>query len=187
MAAPVSAVATIAGLDDFGDVADPVLASATQPSVAVKVIDKRHNAIYAWSLDRMQQNIQRMRNLTTYIDRPSYTQHFSSDEPFYDSPTPEYSFIGNALISLSPLFRRKWSSIYESLSDSKPPREKLMELYTKQIPHTQQIVLAGDHTAWPRLEAFTLKERTYEHQAQPMSGSKPVTLGQGYSTIVWIR
>lgn len=89
-------------------------------------------------------------------------------------------------LSLSPVFRRKWSSIYESLSDSKPPREKLMESYIKQIPHTQQIVLAGDHTAWPRLEAFTLKERTYEHQAQPMSGSKPVTLGQGYSTIVWI-
>lgn len=55
-----------------------------------------------------------------------------------------------------------------------------MESYIEQIPHTQQIVLAGDHTAWPRLEVFTLKERTYEHQAQPMSGSKPVTLGQGY-------
>uniref|UniRef100_UPI0039C70839 transposase n=1 Tax=Scytonema sp. PCC 10023 TaxID=1680591 RepID=UPI0039C70839 len=44
----------------------------------------------------------------------------------------------------------------------------------------------GDHTAWSRLEAVTLKERTYEHQAQPMSGSKPVTLGQGYSSIVWV-
>ena len=53
----------------------------------------------------MQQQLQRMRNLTTYIDRPSYTQHFSSDEPFYDSPPPEYSFIGNALISLAPLSR----------------------------------------------------------------------------------
>jgi kinesin family protein 1 len=54
----------------------------------------------------MQQQLQRMRNLTTYIDRPSYTQHFSSDEPFYDSPPPEFSFIGNALISLMPLSRR---------------------------------------------------------------------------------
>ncbi len=106
LAAPVSAVDTIAGLDSFGDVSDPVLASSTQPSVAIKVVDKRHNAIYTWSLDRMQQQVQRMRNLTTYIDRPSYTQHFSSDEAFYDSPTPEYSFIGNALISLAPLSRR---------------------------------------------------------------------------------
>ena len=106
LAAPSSAVDTIAGLDEFGDVADPILTSATQPSVAVKVLDKRHNAIYAWSLDRMQQQLQRMRNLTTYIDRPSYTQHFSSDEPFFDSPPPEYSFIGNALISLATLSRR---------------------------------------------------------------------------------
>ncbi|KAF9057317.1 kinesin-like protein [Panaeolus papilionaceus] len=106
LAAPTSSVDTIAGLDEFGDVADPILASATQPSVAVKVLDRRHNAIYAWSLDRMQQQLQRMRNLTTYIDRPSYTQHFSSDEPFFDSPPPEYSFIGNALISLATLSRR---------------------------------------------------------------------------------
>ncbi|KAG5643581.1 hypothetical protein DXG03_000634 [Asterophora parasitica] len=110
LGAPTSAVDTIAGLDEFGDVADPILASSTQPSVAVKVLDKRHNAIYSWSLDRLQQQLQRMRNLTTYIDRPSYTQHFSSDEPFYDSPPPEYSFIGNALISLAPLARKLSSS-----------------------------------------------------------------------------
>ncbi|KZT74459.1 kinesin-domain-containing protein [Daedalea quercina L-15889] len=106
LAAPASAIDTIAGLDQFGDVVDPVLASATQPSVAVKVVDKRNNAIYAWSLDRLQQQLQRMRNLTTFIDRPSYSQHFSSEEPFYDNPPPEYSFIGNALLSLAPLSRR---------------------------------------------------------------------------------
>ncbi|KAI0922064.1 hypothetical protein AcV5_000508 [Taiwanofungus camphoratus] len=110
LAAPASAIDTIAGLDQFGDVADPVLASATQPSVAIKVLDKRHDAIYVWSLDRLQQQLQRMRNLTTFIDRPSYSQHFSSEEPFYDSPPPEYSFIGNALMSLAPLSRRLSSS-----------------------------------------------------------------------------
>lgn len=89
-------------------------------------------------------------------------------------------------LSLSPVFRRRWSSIYEGLEDSKPPRQELMQSYIKQIPHTGQIVLAGDHTAWSRLEAVTLKERTYEHLAQPMSGSKPVTVGQGKSTIAWI-
>ncbi|KAI1788971.1 kinesin-domain-containing protein [Ganoderma leucocontextum] len=110
LAAPASAIDSIAGLDQFGDVADPVLASATQPSVAVKVIDRRHNAIYVWSLDRLQQQLQRMRNLTTFIDRPSYSQHFSSEEPFYDSPPPDYSFIGNALLSLASLSRRLSSS-----------------------------------------------------------------------------
>ncbi|KAI0034403.1 kinesin-like protein [Vararia minispora EC-137] len=106
LAAPASSINTIAGLDEFGDVADPVLASATQPSVVVKVLDHRHRAIYVWSLDRLHQQVQRMRNLTAFIDRPSYSQHFSAEEPFYNSPAPEYSFIGNALISLAPLSRR---------------------------------------------------------------------------------
>ncbi|THH02632.1 hypothetical protein EW145_g6722 [Phellinidium pouzarii] len=110
LAAPRSAVASIAGLDELGDVVDPVLASATQPSVAVKVLDKRHNAIYIWSFDRLQQQLQRMRNLTTFIDRPSYSQHFSSEEPFYDSPAPDYSFIGNAIVSLAALSRRMSST-----------------------------------------------------------------------------
>lgn len=94
-----------------------------------------------------------------------------------------YSFVE---LSLSPGFRRRWSSIYEALEDSNPPREELMRLYIEQLPQTEQLVLAGDHTAWPRLEAVTLKERTYEHQAQPMSGAKPVSVGQGYSTLAWI-
>lgn len=106
LAKTMSALETIAGLDQFEDVADPVLTSATQPSVAVKVIDKRHNALYLWSLDRLQQRLQRMRNLTAFIDRPAYSQHFSAEEPFYDSPPPEYSFIGNALVPLAPLSRR---------------------------------------------------------------------------------
>ncbi|KAH8797988.1 kinesin-like protein [Flagelloscypha sp. PMI_526] len=106
LGAPQSAIDTIAGLDQFGDVSDPILLSSTQPSVAIKVLDRRHNALYTWSLDRLQQQVLRMRNLTTYIDRPSYTQHFSSDEPFYDSPPPEYSFIGNALVSLATLSRK---------------------------------------------------------------------------------
>ena len=79
-----------------------------------------------------------------------------------------YSFVE---LSLSPVFRRQWSSIYEALQDGNPPRVELMRLYIKQLPQTEQLVLAGDHTAWPRLEAVTLKERTYEHQAQPMSGA----------------
>jgi hypothetical protein len=94
-----------------------------------------------------------------------------------------YSF---AELSLSPVFRRQWPSLYEALQDSEPPRAKLMQLYIEQIPQEAQVVLAGDHTAWRRLQAMTLRERTYEHQAAPMSGAKPVTIGQGYSTLAWI-
>lgn len=94
-----------------------------------------------------------------------------------------YSF---AELSVAPVFRRQWPSLYEALQDSEPPRLEWMGLYIEQMPLEQQLVIAGDHTAWSRLHAETLRERTYEHQATPMSGANPVTLGQGYSTIAWI-
>lgn len=89
-------------------------------------------------------------------------------------------------LSLSPVFRRKWPSIYEAIQDTKPEREKLMELYIKQIPTDKRVLLAGDHTAWSRPDAVTLKERTIEHSTTEIAGNKPITIGQGYSTIAWI-
>jgi|UPI0006AC0803 hypothetical protein len=94
-----------------------------------------------------------------------------------------YAFVE---LALSPVFRRKWSSVYEAIEDGNPPRTELMKLYIEQLNPTERIILAGDHTAWTRIDAPTLKDRTYEHQEQPMSGAKPVTLGQGYSTIAVI-
>ena len=72
-----------------------------------------------------------------------------------------YSF---AELSQSPVFRRGWSSVYEALEDSRPQRPKLMRLYIEQIPVSddEPIVLAGDHTRWPRPFAKRLRERTYE-------------------------
>jgi hypothetical protein len=47
-------------------------------------------------------------------------------------------------------------------------------------------LLAGDHTNWSRPDAVKLKERTYEHSGTSIAGNKPITVGQGYSTIAWI-
>ena len=88
--------------------------------------------------------------------------------------------------SLSPFFRRKWPSIYEALQDSRPKRHKLMQLYIEQMPTEGRPLLAGDHTAWSRPDAVTLQERTIEHSVATISGNKPITVGQGYSTIAWI-
>jgi hypothetical protein len=90
-----------------------------------------------------------------------------------------------AELSLSPVFRRKWPSLYESLEDLRPSRRGLMKLYIRQMPVSGRVLLAGDHTVWPRLYAETLKDRTHEHEAKTLGG-KPVTLGHGYSTLAWI-
>ena len=88
-------------------------------------------------------------------------------------------------LSLSIAFRRQWSSVYEALQDTRPDREQLMKLYIAQIPQSEPIILAGDHTSWSRPFAKTLKERTYEHSPSPLGGP-PVTVGYGYSTLAWI-
>lgn len=88
-----------------------------------------------------------------------------------------------AELSLSPLFRRKWSSTYEALEDSRPNRNKLMKRYVEEMPSSEYVLLGIDHTAWGRRGAKTLKDRTYEHQA---SSNNSVTIGQGYSTIAWL-
>ena len=62
-------------------------------------------------------------------------------------------------LSLSPVFRRRWPSLYESLEDSRPSRHKLMKLYIKHVRSDERVILAGDHTPWTRGEAVTLKDR----------------------------
>ena len=90
-----------------------------------------------------------------------------------------------AELFLSPVFRRKWSSLYEGLEDNRPKQRKQRELLIKQIPKQSRVILAGEHTAWDRLEAEMLKDRTFEH-GQKVLSSKPVTLGHGYGTLAWI-
>ena len=83
-------------------------------------------------------------------------------------------------LSLSCVFRRQWSSVYEALQDTRPDRQQLMKLYIAQIPQSELIVLAGDHTSWSRPFAKTLQERTYEHSPSQLGG-RPVTPG------IWLQ
>jgi hypothetical protein len=88
--------------------------------------------------------------------------------------------------ALSPAFRRQWPSAYEALQDGRLDRHILLDLYVAHMQHTARPVLAGDHTAWSRLSARTLRDRTVEHQATKIPGAKPITVGHGYSTLVWV-
>ena len=84
-------------------------------------------------------------------------------------------------LSQSPVFRRKWPSIYAALHDSRPPRAKLMKLMIAEIPTEDQPLLAGDATHWSRPEARTLKERNFYH-----TNSEGIGVGQSYSTLCWV-
>jgi len=97
-----------------------------------------------------------------------------------------------AHLSLSPIFRRRWPSVYAALQDGAADSAALLGLYSRHVqPLTgdpPRVLLAGDNTAWPRPLARTLAERTYLHQAAvlPSLGGRPVTAGHGYSTVAWV-
>ena len=91
-----------------------------------------------------------------------------------------------AELSCSRYFRRRWPSVYEALQDGRPDRVQLMQLYQQHKPQEGQPLLAGDHTAWPRPSAYTLRDRTVKYQPNPAPGSRPITLGHGYSTLAWV-
>lgn len=91
-----------------------------------------------------------------------------------------------AELSLCPVFRRRWPSLYEALQDGQPDRLSLLDLYLTHLPSGQRPVFMGDHTAWPRPKAKTLRDRTVEHQPTPIPGAKPITVGQGFGTLVWV-
>lgn len=84
-------------------------------------------------------------------------------------------------VSRNPLFRRQWSSVYSGLKRCRLPHSRLMKQLLEQIPNDRPVLLAGDTTRWPRPDAATLKERTFE---QGQGGR--IQLGQSYSTIAWV-
>ena len=95
---------------DIDDVADPSLSESPKPCIAVKIIDRRNTAVYIWSLPKLRQRLEQMRNLLRFIDKPEYSQHFSWEDPFYDSPLPPSSFVGTSHCSLALLSRNLLST-----------------------------------------------------------------------------
>ncbi|GAA5927744.1 uncharacterized protein JCM15063_005982 [Sporobolomyces koalae] len=104
---PKSCIGQLAGLGDIEEDSDPALASSAKPCIGVKVLDRRHQTVTLWSLSRLRQRLDSMRNLYKWIDQPQYAQHFSLDDPFYESPPPPEGFclVGSITVSLIPLLR----------------------------------------------------------------------------------
>jgi hypothetical protein len=91
-----------------------------------------------------------------------------------------------AELACAPVFRRRWASLYEALADGRPDREALLRLYVQQLPPGGTLLLAGDHTAWPRLAVPTLRDRKIVHAPTKIAGNLPITIGHDFSTLSWV-
>ena len=66
-----------------------------------------------------------------------------------------------AEISMSPLFRRKWSSLYKAIEKGGVNEETLATLFIDQVPKTDVQVYPLDSTMWAHPAARTLTGMVY--------------------------
>ena len=104
-------------------------------------------------------------------------------------------------LSLSPFFRRHYSSVHDAIAQLFQPSEpekaaeerraweqKLVRLIAPYLtePQERRFWLFGtDVVPIPRPFARTLKDRTFVHQPNTLKGNKPVTIGHDYSHLVF--
>ncbi|KAG0294799.1 kinesin-like protein Klp8 [Dissophora globulifera] len=84
------------------------LSDLKRPCVSVKVIDSKHHSMYLWSLDKLKARLQRMRSLYNFVDRPQYRKQVNMEDPFYDTPSPRFTFIGSASVALRSLVKMQF-------------------------------------------------------------------------------
>jgi hypothetical protein len=104
-------------------------------------------------------------------------------------------------LSLSPLFRRAYSSVHDAIdnffvatsSETAGPERRAQEQALVHLiaPHLPAPTERGywlfgiDVTYAPRRFAETLADRTLVHQPNVIRGNKPVTIGHDYSVLVY--
>lgn len=96
-----------------------------------------------------------------------------------------------AELSLAPVFRRRWPSLYESLDDAQINRQAQMRLLLAEVrreqpEHEHRLLMVVDHSSWPRVQSYTLADRSFCHKADAVPGNTPITIGYDYSTIGWV-
>jgi len=103
-------------------------------------------------------------------------------------------------LSLNPLFRRSYGSVYDGIqqfsqsgggkmtvAEIRIHEQQLMQLISAYLPAPQQRefwLLGVDVTPAPRRFARTLADRGYVYQPNTISSNKPVTIGHQYSALV---
>ncbi|KAI8080303.1 uncharacterized protein B0P05DRAFT_596612 [Gilbertella persicaria] len=108
---PLSFYEVTSALHQFETDEDTSLISTPKPCVGVRVIDKKNQVIYVWSLEKLKQRLHKMRNLYNFMDKPLYRKHFNWEDPFFENPCPKYTCIGAASVSVRNLITQQ---VYET-------------------------------------------------------------------------
>jgi Transposase DDE domain len=89
-------------------------------------------------------------------------------------------------LSLSPVFRRKWPSVYEALSDGRIESQRWSEIWTEVLlaSHEGPVWISFDSTSIPRPEAETSPDRGMIYVSNLPHAKRPVSVGWQFSTVM---
>lgn len=94
-----------------------------------------------------------------------------------------------AELSLSPFFRRQYSSLYDGLDAWKHDATALDRALLGMLPQPEASgfrLWAVDETPRPRRFAPTVADRGYVHYPNPVGNNKPITIGHNYAALVHV-
>jgi hypothetical protein len=86
-------------------------------------------------------------------------------------------------LSLEPVCRRGWGSVYAALARGRIDTERLQDLLASHLPDADPPVFAVDVTTWPRCDAECSPERGYYYHPSRHSAGQPIIAGWAYQWI----
>jgi hypothetical protein len=89
-------------------------------------------------------------------------------------------------LSLLPVFRRKWSSIYAAIKEGQQDREWLEGYFIQHIPAKGPLLFSLDGTAWPHPAAKTLADLQYVYSPTAAVDGGSIVVGHPYSVLAWV-
>src|SRR5262249_10461108 len=89
-------------------------------------------------------------------------------------------------LSLAPLHRRGWGSLYDALAVGHVDQAALRRLVVQSVPASEAPVYAIDTSVWPRCDAETSPERGYYYHASRHSAGQPIVAGWSYQWLAQV-
>src|SRR5713101_2886001 len=86
-----------------------------------------------------------------------------------------------AYVSLPPVHRRRWGSLYDALAAGDIDAPALRELVARYPLDDGQPIFALDTSVWPRDDAETSPGRGYYHSSSRQSAGQPIVTGWSYA------
>jgi hypothetical protein len=86
-------------------------------------------------------------------------------------------------LSLEPVCRRGWGSVYDALASGRVQVERLRDLLVATLPDADPLVFAVDVTTWPRCDAECSPSRGYYYHPSRHSAGQPIIAGWAYQWI----